>query len=114
MTCMLKINSMAIVPGETNGFSILRLYVNQVHVGTYSSEEEAMQHYLAFRERLKRLHHVMSHFADRYADEVMAGMMMKAGTFLELYADEVREDEENPHIVELINTLIDPKFTQLT
>ena len=114
MKCMLKINSMSIVPGETNGFSNRRLYVNQVHVGTYSSEEEAMQHYLAFRERLKRLHHVMSHFADRYADEVMAGMKMKAGSFLELYADEVREDDENPHIVELINTLIDPKFTQLT
>ena len=114
MTCMLKINSMSITPGVTNGSTNFRLYVNQIHVGSYSSEEEAMQHYLAFRERLKRLHHVMSHFADRYADEVMAGMMMKAGSFLELYADEVSADSEKHHIIELINTLIDPKFIQLT
>lgn len=114
MKCMLKIDSMGIAPGMTNGVSDHRLYVNQVRIGSYSSEEEATQQYIAFRERLKRLHNVMSHFADRYASNVSAGMKVSAGSYLELYVEEVKADEENPHIAELINTLIDPKFIDLT
>jgi len=115
MTCMLKINSMSIVPAETNGVSNFRLYVNQVHVSSHPSEQEAFQHYIDYRVKLTRLHNVMAHFADRYASEVSAGMSMKAGSYLiELYANEVTNVNSDNYVVELINNLIDPNFINLT
>jgi hypothetical protein len=105
---MLKIGSMGITPGVTNGSKDFRLYVNNTHIGTFSSENDATQHYLKLKERQKTIQHVMAHFAKQYADEVKNGLQMSAGTYMDTYIDEISDDSEKDFVVELINKLIEP------